>query len=398
MVEVVHKGFDALDIAFNGYIPEKLSNLLAEKKAEAQENGLPTIISVNGVKMRVFSSVGRGGGYAFRCSTGNTGEIWWFKRPNNKTDWGIFVSVSAIRLACHGLERVRQHLLERLEAFGINYRPGTERINRIDFAVDLLMPEFVLDKDRFVVGHRAATERGYVTPFSNDTASSRTTGLTFGKMPGRQVCIYDKRLQIMQVAGKKFWLDVWNRTRAANDKEPLDITDRTTSRVWRVELRLGSRALKKKRYSISGFGTLQKKINFMLRELLRDIRMVRPTGDSNRSRWPWDPLWVQIKEEVRAELFKQRADLPLEYIADLQRNTKAEMLQKQIAGCIITLAGLFETKPEQLPSFVVSTLTNVQERYDDDPIRTRKKLKEAIERASAVQPPEPEMKEKHDAT
>lgn len=384
---LLHKGFDALDMAFQGQISVRLAALLDKKKAEAQQNGFPTLCVLNGMAFHVAPSGARGG-YAFVCDTGKVGEIWKFKRPNDVDRWGIFVSVSAIRVAIHGLSRVRSHLIERLNAFGIEYGTGSEHINRVDFAMDFLMPEFEPNEDNLVMGHRfARNKQGMIgEPYRKDGSSNRVTGLTVGKNPGRQIVIYDKRLQILTVRDKMFWLDIWNRNRSKHGLPPLDLSDPETSRVWRVELRLYRNILRSKRYRVSTFGTLQNKIEFMFRELLRDVRYVVPTSDTNRSRWPNHPIWDKVKLEVKSELATLKADLPIGRVEEIQHDFRAETLRKQIAGCIIALAGLFEVKPKHLDQFVKVTCDDLIRRYGNQPIETERKLNLAVARYACAQP------------
>ena len=384
---LLHKGFDALDVAFPSQISKSLTAFLDSKKAEAQENGIPVLASLNGLQFHVAPS-GAAGGYAFICNTGKTGEIWKFKRPSPNGAWGIFVSVSAVRVALHGLAKVRSHLINTLERLGALYTQGSERINRVDLALDFLMPNFVLSEDNFVMGHRfARSKQGMVgEPYRQDGKSNRVTGVTVGKNPGRQIVIYDKRLQIMTVRDKMFWLEIWNRNRTKMALPPLDLSSPESSRVWRIELRLYKNILKSKRYRVSSFGTLENKLAFMFRELLRDVRYVTPTNDSNRSRWPNHAVWDQVQAEVKTELAAQHADLPIGRVMELQRSEKTQMLTRQVAGCIVALAGLHETQPKQFLKFARETLDGVLALYESQPFETERKLKLALARFACAQP------------
>lgn len=384
---LLHKGFDALDVAFPGQISKSLAAFLGSKKAEAQENGIPVLASLNGLQFHVAPS-GAAGGFAFICNTGKTGEIWKLKRPSPSGQWGIFVSVSAVRVALQGLAKVRAHLIDTLEKLGVLYREGSEHINRVDFALDFLMPEFALSEDNFVMGHRfARSKQGMVgEPYRQDGKSNRVTGLTVGKNPGRQIVIYDKRLQIMTHREKMFWLEIWNRNREKMDMEPLDLANPDTSRVWRIELRLYRNILRSKRYRVTSFGTLESKIAFMFRELLRDVRYVVPSNDSNRSRWPNHPIWDRVQTEVKSELAVQYADLPMGRVLEIQRAEKAQMLTRQVAGCIVALGGLYEVKPMEFLEYARETLNGILALYESQPCETERKLKLALSRFACAQP------------
>jgi len=75
----------------------------------------------------------------------------------------------------------------------------------------------------------------------NETApissGARVVGLRAGAIANRQLVIYDKCAEITQ-QNKMAWLPIWNAALEAKDKPPIDLTDRTTSQVWRFEMRL----------------------------------------------------------------------------------------------------------------------------------------------------------------
>ncbi|WP_371397225.1 hypothetical protein [Fretibacter rubidus] len=381
MALLLHKGFDALDVAFRGQISKRLTAFLDSKKSEAQETGIPVLATYNGLKFHVAPS-GGSGGYAFICNTGKTGAIWKLKRPSPSGDWGLFVSVSAIRIALHGLAKVRDYLVDTLKKFDVVYLEGSERINRVDFAFDFLMPDFVLTEDRFVMGQRFGRCKAGIIgePYRADGKSNRVTGVTVGKNPGRQVVIYDKRLQIMTVRDKMFWLEIWNENLERAGLPPIDITVPEDSRVWRIELRLYKNILKGDTYKVTSFGTLERKLELMFNQVLADVRYVLPTNDSNRSRWPNHPIWDRVQTELKSELAAQHSNLPMGRVVEIQRDEKTQMLDRQISGCIIALAGLHEVKPKQFVDYARQTMGQILARYEKDPADTKRKLKLALSR------------------
>src|SRR5688500_16451434 len=117
-MEVIYRGFDGLDVAFQGNIPAGLAAKLAEAKDRASAERQDVLIEHNGVKMHVAESGARGG-YAFRCDTGPNGATWFFKQPNRSDPWGARVSVKSLALALYGLGGVRARLYAFLDALGI---------------------------------------------------------------------------------------------------------------------------------------------------------------------------------------------------------------------------------------------------------------------------------------
>jgi hypothetical protein len=72
-VELLHKGFDALDLAYAVHFPAKFMPKLQAAKRQAMEIGQPVTVSLDGVDFKV-ASTGARGGYVFRCHTGSGGR------------------------------------------------------------------------------------------------------------------------------------------------------------------------------------------------------------------------------------------------------------------------------------------------------------------------------------
>ncbi len=208
-MQVVHKGFDNLDIAIQGNIGMALFEELKAAKETAQERNEDVLFRKNGIDMHVAKSGAHG--YQFLLSTGPLGAIWMIKRPNPKDLWGLFVSFRSLGLAIGGLEEAKRQMAEMLDALGVVISPLAHSINRVDFAVDLLAPEFLLDPDHFVMHsstRKAAHNDGEGMRIAG--TSGRVTGVTVGGMPRRQVTVYDKRLEVIQKM-KPAWWEIWNK-------------------------------------------------------------------------------------------------------------------------------------------------------------------------------------------
>lgn len=235
-------GFDGLDVAFKAQMPLPLSLELESAKEFSAEHRQETPITFNGIRLKVAGS-GERGGYAFRCDTGPFGATWYFKKPNAKDPWGIRVSVKSLPLAVHGLGWVRNYLYETLTGLGIATSNDGVSISRVDYAIDVLAPDFTLDADCFVM-HARCNRRKYVeiTEIIENGHSGRTTSVTVGKNPGRQVIIYDKRAEC--IANRKVqWPEIWNANRKQAGHPPLDMSDparRAVFGVWNFGLTNGT--------------------------------------------------------------------------------------------------------------------------------------------------------------
>jgi hypothetical protein len=96
-------------------------------------------------------------------------------------------------------------------------------IGRVDYAIDILHPSFVLDSRNFVVWGR--TKIGTHEDLSEQRSAGRSgrfTSVTVGKMPGRQVIVYDKREEVL-TKRKLEWPFIWDKTLTDLGHPPLDM-------------------------------------------------------------------------------------------------------------------------------------------------------------------------------
>ncbi len=287
------------------------------------------------------AETGSRGGYAYRCDTGPDGATWFFKRPNRADGWGVRVSVKSLPLALYGLGGVRARLHGFLNALGIATRAGSESIGRVDYAVDVLAPDFILNGESFVMhSHANRADHFDAPPFVQHGKSGRLTSVTIGKMPGRQVIVYDKREEV--VAKRKVeWWEIWNAGRSRQDRPLLDPTDRDASQVWRVELRAGKKLLKEN-WGITAWPEFDDQIGKVFLKALSAVRYTRPQADRNRSRWPLHPLWQMAENEVAGDLFEMMAAADPVLVKTVQRRAHYEMLMSQITGLAASVGALTE--------------------------------------------------------
>lgn len=150
-------------------------------------------------------------------------------------------------------------------------------------------------------------------------------------MPGRQLQIYDKRAEVLRKR-KVYWPEIWNQALAAKGLPPLDMKDRHASRVIRVELRAGKRALKDK-FGITTFNDLRAKLPEAFQAMSEEIRLTCPTRDSNRSRWPTDPLYALAQVEIAKGLNPIAQTAEPDRVREIMIKDKITMLEKQAEGC-----------------------------------------------------------------
>ena len=79
-MNVIHSGFDGLDLALKAQAPDDLIKALTNAQETAARFRFDCPIDHNGVEITVAENGGRGG-YAFRFSTGPDGATWFAKVP-----------------------------------------------------------------------------------------------------------------------------------------------------------------------------------------------------------------------------------------------------------------------------------------------------------------------------
>lgn len=330
-MELLYQGFDGLDVAFASRIPQALSDSLEEAQRVAKENRRPEPLEWRDARMMV-TEAGMRGGYAFSCDTGHDGATWAFKRPTKDDEWGVRVSVKSRCLALYGLGKVRAELHDFLGRLGTAVRPEAVSIGRVDYAVDLLIPGFELQPDAFVMHSHSTRADNHAADRETHGRSGRYTGVRVGKMPGRQVAVYDKRADVL-AKSKVEWWEIWNDRRQRQGLPPLDAGDRSTSQVWRFELRAGKKHLKE-RWGITTWQDFDTKVGDMLRCAVQDVRYVLPQSGANRGRWPNHPAWTMVAEALDDDLFEMQSGSEPERIKEVIAAEVAAQLQAQIFGCL----------------------------------------------------------------
>lgn len=373
MLKLLHAGFDTLDVSFQGALPASALKDLAAAKAEAARRKERQLVRVGSTDAHVFDH-GAKGGYAFILDTGPLGEMWTFKENTHASEWNIGVSVGAAALATRGYAETKARLYEQLAAMGCSVI--SESIRRADFAMDFLMPGgFTLDLENVV-----APSRSKVSPHWGDTQrldgkdmqpsavirGRRLESVTVGKMPGRQVIIYDKRKAAID---KKafFWFDVWGIDRA------------TRPNVWRVELRAGKKELKERR-QITTFADFECSVGDVYTDIAEAVRYHEDRQtDSNVSRQTQHPLWDAAQATVQDRLFTFRSGLCADQVKEVFRDQQCETYLQQIQGMMAGLSVAVGTPEAELPDFP-EKLADILARRITEPGNTFHESRERAER------------------
>ena len=325
-MKIVHAGFDGLDVAFRGVLPERELEKLHGAKLEAQKERRRTFITLGqGVEMHV-EETGAKGGFAFRCDTGAEGETWFFKR-SAKEDWNIRVSVKSATLAILGYEGVKSRLYDVLERLGAKICEVS--IGRVDLAIDFLAPDFKLDPAHFVA-HAKAGRSVYAQQEQQEDKQAgdwnivwngqRVLSVTVGKMPNRQVIVYDKSQEVKH-RKKNYWWNIWG----IEDKK---------SKVWRVEVRAGKKYLKE-RLGISTWQDLEQHMGDAFVDTLEKVRMRNPEiKTSNISRSGYHPMWRAALDRVQDRFADTLQGKPSVRVIKEERNKMACIFRDLLCGTV----------------------------------------------------------------
>ena len=198
---VIHQGFDTLDLAIKGALAEPVLEKLEAVREVAEERQRDQAVTIGPAQLRfLLQPYGRRGGYRYVLANGPTGAVFAVKANPDPAEWNLFVSARAACLLTKGYEATKQWLFDTLIGMGGTVQDHS--INRLDYAIDILTPDFTLDMANFVTPGQAKVsahwEDGYSkgevgAPLQPVMRGGRFESVTVGKMPGRQVILYDKR-------------------------------------------------------------------------------------------------------------------------------------------------------------------------------------------------------------
>lgn len=378
-MKIVHKGFDTLTLSIQANIPQELFAYLDTERERAEEARKQVPVSYGGAEFDLLPYGGNG--YRFILQGGPLEVTWFFKKPNARDPWGIRISVGSTLLATQGLGYARAYIDKTLTRLGVRFGAHQVSIARVDFCVDILAPEFALQPEQFVIhshsnraDHQAADEDQ-----RSNGKSGRFTSVTIGKMPGRQVIIYDKRREVID-RHKPIWWDIWNANLEREGLPPLVTSDAAQSRVWRIEVRAGKDLLKD-RWQVRTWAQLDALFGDVVAEAFGKVRYCEPDStDSNRARWPNHPLWDLVSSASDGDLMELRSHVDPDRVKYVHRDEHVRLILAQVVGNATTLAALEGTEEPDLTDYMVQVGRRLSEAVSADPERAANKLNGARSR------------------
>ncbi|MCC5972297.1 MAG: hypothetical protein JJU15_20375 [Pararhodobacter sp.] len=336
MYPIAYQGVDTLDVAIMGAASDEVLATLETYQGYAKDDkynkfGVPLLLGSEH-RQFIIKAHGKIGGYRYTLVDTKTGSIFSVKNERQQDLWNFFVSTRAHSLLSRGYEAMKQEIDACLAAMGA--APKAYSVNRIDYAFDVIAPDFVLDMAHFVAPKNAKVSPYYVAghhlsdhgdklPIGSVMRGGRFESVTIAKMPGRQVIVYDKT-SAAKVQQTPYWFEAWG----------VDPTD-PSKRVYRVEVRAGKDAWG----SLIGpserrdYQTIEARHQPFVSLALDQIRYVTDRAEvSNVTRAQLHPLWDDVRSAV--ELMSERPEPPLTpaYVMELMRKQRVAMAMAQGFG------------------------------------------------------------------
>lgn len=412
-MKLIYNNFDALDVSFQGALPESILNQLAEARERAQFEKREVLAELGNTKMRVMvAETGMRGGYRYRFNTGIDGEIWSIAHSTNSKNWNIRVSVSSLGLALSGYEAVRSAIIKRLNdlnAIGPSRHDSAiinncsamdsaiknsnsansakhrvintplERISRFDYCFDFIMDRaFEPLPNRFVAHQRSKRhvygEKGLIDSYSS-LNGDRINTIRIGKMPNREATIYNKTKEIISSA-KQYWWDIWDI-----DKKSFKSG---SDQIWRIEIRAGKEELNK--WGLNTFEHFESKAGDVIKSILKDIRYTEPLiRDDNRARWPMHPIWEEAYKRAYKALDPYSSNAIRENIIRDYRENIVNGYKERTTGNLIGCIAAMGCNLSDLPAIMDQIQGDIIVEVRKNPDLFYKKFERIEERYSFIE-------------
>lgn len=351
-MKLIYAGFDGLDVTFKGFIPPKAVEALEAGKEASQELKQDQYVEIGEFKGHVGQAGLRAGGYSYIVDTGDLGFKWFMSKSQNRENWGIRVSCKSATLAAFGFEQTVARMYAELDAIGATVTD--ESIGRVDFAMDWRVPgDFRISPERFSM-HGTTSSKRSGDEWEDAWQGQRCTGFTIGKMPGRQICIYDKRLEIIK-RQKGYWWPIWDI-----DREELDSSG---DRIWRIEIRAGKKHLFEQ-WACRRWEDLRRVLGDVFKDAMSQVRYKSRTWGEheNVSRIEDDEFWLAAKDCITRDLSDWSSNATPGVIKQVMEDQQRQTITAQLVGLSANLAVLTGMGEDEisadLPNQIATLITH----------------------------------------
>lgn len=351
-MKIVHSGFDSIYFAVRGALmPATLQRFEKLKEQALKDERDVSFSTLNTPTSYLLKASGKKGGYTYLISTGLAGSSIAFKASLSREEYNGFVEISSACLLAHRWKKSIARALDHVQALGFHVVEIS--LNRVDYCIDFLDAEIELDARDFIA-HSRVKKSSYHDPMSagehvekrSVAQADHVQSVTLGKMPGRQVIVYNKRAEVIE--RRKFYLfDVWG----------IDRRDATHT-VHRVEVRAGKKHLLK--MGIRTLADFERHIGVVLTDAVQVIRWVQLAAtDTNVTRAPLHPVWEAVQAHMVYALDPYMAPLTEEAITNRMRENKQLEYRQQIAGNLggwLAVSGLTMEDAEECSKHLIEDI------------------------------------------
>lgn len=398
---VLYHGYDKLEVAYQGALSRSALSALETAKARAKSEGGDVMATIGTLKC-VVKGYGTNStqGYAYIFDTGREGIMWVAKRSTDPQQWNLRASVSSGLLLEQGFKGARKILDDHLEAFGSTVL--AESVGRVDYCVDIQMDAdgtkskdaFKLDPHAFIAHSKTSREiieaapdertpsEPDKEPFYRIFGDKYVQTVTLGRMPGRQLQVYNKRAESVKFK-RTHWFAAWG-------KDP-----KKCPNVWRVEMRAGKEYLRD--WNLKTLDDIEAAMGDICKDCLTKIRYVKGVDDiTNVSRAENHILWVLAASTVMDAMKDSVSGLVRGRMVSIRRKDAEEIYSRQLEGLAAALSVVSEDMDDvegELPDRVYAMLKHYV-RYSPD--RLKASIKKTRARLVIIPEPEPPQNQNHD--
>jgi len=212
-MKLIHQGFDSLYVSFQGFFPENIRRELEEGKLKAQDSRNPSLVLLGEKEIKVLVHPTGANGYEFIFETGLDREKWLVANNRKSDKWNIYIQIRSLSLVTHGYEGSKKNILQllndvkaqgALEDFSL-----LERVSRFDYCFDFISDSFSINP-KCICAH-SNTKRQFIGGNRLISKNKDIETVMIGKLPNRQIIIYDKTKEII-AHNNKHWLKIWGFT------------------------------------------------------------------------------------------------------------------------------------------------------------------------------------------
>lgn len=324
---LIRSGFDTIELAYRASIPESFLIELARAKANAIEKRKAIPLVYNECEFLVEATGGQGG-FSYRIDTGPFGAIWKFRGVESKDSWSTHVKIKSHSLATRGIDQSKLDCDNFLRFIGAHFDPDDARVGRADFAFDFYAPALEILPSEFV--SHARTQKSEI--IERIAIGDQTNYIRIGKLPGKQVCIYNKSGAINEKRDL-IWTDI---LKSAAAEFGIQFDERTED-IWRIELRSGKKQIDKFLNPNRRWDLFDNQFQAIFKNITKSISWRLPQNDQNKTRWPLNPFWIAIDSEITRMEFNRHFRVSREAI-DTIKSEYLNQLTSQLDGLFLTLA------------------------------------------------------------